>query len=401
MAWKDQLRPASFRDVPFQVEADDMTAGRRVQVFEYPQRDKPFTEDLGRAAREINITAYVIGPDYLSARDALLQAIESPGPGTLVHPWYGTLQVVARPGRVTHSQQEGGMCRFSLVFVESGELEFPTAKTSPGDQSRKAADMMSSTAVDDFAAIFSVDGFPSFVSVDALDKFSAALNVVQGVSGRAGGILQSPVSGLIGELSRFASNPRSLAQQVMGLFSQGRMLSATVSGWFGSGHAANQRALSVVTASVLAYPPVPAPSLLLSPSRQQISINESAINALMRRALLMQATSMIADMDLPVYDDAVTLRRDLVHALDTESLTATDEVYQALQTARVAVYQDVTGRLSSASRLIQITPVEPVPALVLSYDLYEDISRDGEITSRNRIKHPGFIPAEPLKVLAS
>lgn len=34
MAWKDQLRPASFRDVPFQVESDDMAAGRRVQIFE-------------------------------------------------------------------------------------------------------------------------------------------------------------------------------------------------------------------------------------------------------------------------------------------------------------------------------------------------------------------------------
>lgn len=44
--WRDRLRDASFRGVPFSVDDDDASFGRRVQLHEYPKRDKPYTEDL-------------------------------------------------------------------------------------------------------------------------------------------------------------------------------------------------------------------------------------------------------------------------------------------------------------------------------------------------------------------
>lgn len=58
------LRPASWRGVPFQVDSTDMGAGRRTQLHEYPQRDKPWVEDLGRAAREVAFDGFVTGADY-------------------------------------------------------------------------------------------------------------------------------------------------------------------------------------------------------------------------------------------------------------------------------------------------------------------------------------------------
>lgn len=400
MAWKDKLRPASFRDVPFQVESDDMTVGRRVQVFEYPQRDKPFAEDLGRAAREINIPAYVIGPDYLAARDRLLAALEAPGPGTLVHPWYGSLQVIAKPARVTHSQDEGGMCRFSLVFVEAGELQFPAAKSAPGVKTALAADKLKTSAIADFAKKFSVDGLPSFVSDDAVAKLSGGLGELKSIAGRVGRILQSPVDGLSSELGSLVRTPAGLAGQVMELFSLGNGLAATVAGRFGDGDAANHRAVSGTVAAVSSFPPPVQPVATVTPARQQMIDNADAVNALLRRGLLVQATSMVADMPLPVHDDAVALRRNLGRALDAESLTADDELYQVLQDARAAVHQDIGARLDGAARLRLVTPPEPLPALVLAYDLYEDVARDGEIAARNKIRHPGFVPAEPLKVLS-
>ena len=90
--WRDRLRDASFRGVPFSVEDDDASFGRRVQTHEYPNRDKPFTEDLGRAARRLTVNAYVIGDDYADKRDRLIAAVETAGPGTLVHPQYGEMQ---------------------------------------------------------------------------------------------------------------------------------------------------------------------------------------------------------------------------------------------------------------------------------------------------------------------
>ena len=61
----DKLLPASFRGVKFFIEKAELSAGRRTQVHEYPLRDKPFVEDLGRATRTITITAFVIGSDFI------------------------------------------------------------------------------------------------------------------------------------------------------------------------------------------------------------------------------------------------------------------------------------------------------------------------------------------------
>lgn len=49
MTWKYRLQDASFRGVPFKVEEESAGTGRRVETHEYPNRDKPYTEDLGKS----------------------------------------------------------------------------------------------------------------------------------------------------------------------------------------------------------------------------------------------------------------------------------------------------------------------------------------------------------------
>jgi prophage DNA circulation protein len=43
-------------------------------------------------------------------------------------------------------------------------------------------------------------------------------------------------------------------------------------------------------------------------------------------------------------------------------------------------------------------PAETVSALVLAHALYGDALRSGEIVERNRVRHPGFVPATDLQV---
>src|SRR4051812_46874435 len=92
--WIDRLVPASFRGAGVKVDKAEREIGRRTVTFTYPQRDTPFVEDLGLHPRVFSIDGYVGGRgDYFPERDALIAAIDTPGPGTLVHPYYGTLQV--------------------------------------------------------------------------------------------------------------------------------------------------------------------------------------------------------------------------------------------------------------------------------------------------------------------
>ena len=399
MPWQDQLQKASFRGVEFQVEADDAAFGRRVQLHEYPQRDKPYAEDIGRRAREIGLTAFLIGPEYMAARDRLLAAIEEPGPGTLVHPWYGQLTVVVKDDgcRVTHSRDEGGLCRIQLAFVEAGELAFPSAASAAGAQTLLAADGMQELAIDEFAESFSLDGVPAWVSADAVATAASMLETLE--SALSTGVLANPVGTLLDGIDTLLATPTSYAQRVFGLFAKGAAIVQSVNRFADFSTLNFMRALSAVRSHAL-FGKSSRPAVL-TPSSKRMYDNRDALAVLTRRASLVQAAGMTASMPLPVYDDAVALRRETLAALDAEAVEASDTAYSALVDLRANVHRDMTARLRDSARLRELMPREIVPAIVLAYDLYEDPAREPEIIARNRIRHPGFVPAEPIKVLSA
>jgi prophage DNA circulation protein len=385
------LRPASFRGVPFQVEGTDIAAGRRTEPHEYPKRDKPFVEDLGRSARELSFEAFVVGADYVAQANALLAAVEEGGPGSLVHPWFGTLTVsIKDPARISFSTALG-YARVSLSFIESGELAFPAAGDATTSQSRIAAVNIENAAVDDFASVFTVDGFQDFVTTDALASINDALDQVSGATVGGADLLgyAATAQAALGTALGLLGDPAALGQSIAGALGVSG-LSTTAQRW-------GQLAATLVRlAQSISVPSAPT---VYTPSRQQAYENAVATNALVRQVLLAQAVGATSLAPATVYDDAVLLRNGLAAALDVESLTATDATYAALQDARGTVWRDLTERSRSGARLTTRTLPETMPALVLAYDLYEAADRDGEIVARNAVRHPGFVPPAPLKVL--
>ncbi|BAO88912.1 DNA circularization protein [Caballeronia cordobensis] len=406
MAWKDKLQPASFRGVPFEVESDDGAFGRRTQVHEYPQRDKPYAEDLGRATREINITAFLIGADYIDARDKLLEALETAGPGTLVHPWYGELKVSLKDtARVSHSIAHGGMCTVQLSFVESGDLAFPAASTSLGSKALESADRLQEVSAADYVEKFDVNGKPSAVFDDALKTLNDGLDMIDSSTSTIKSILEHPMQFIKDRAKTLIPDALATADAVYGLFKRGESVLDSVEGLFGGGGASSRNAdvVAGLTALSRAFGDLAAASTTTStsPTRLQSAANAAAINNLFSQALLVQAVGMTTTMDLPIYDDAVAVRNDVTSALDSASLTVSDPVYVAMQDARTAVYADVTSRLAQSARLKTIESLTVAPGLVTAYDQFEDVAREAEIVDLNKIRRPGFIPAEPIRVLSA
>src|SRR3546814_21041436 len=81
------------------------------------QRDDAYVEDLGKRPRQFEIDCLVIGDDYMSERDKLLDAVETAGPGTLVHPYLGSIEAECVDCRWRETTEEGGMARFRFTFV--------------------------------------------------------------------------------------------------------------------------------------------------------------------------------------------------------------------------------------------------------------------------------------------
>jgi hypothetical protein len=152
-----ELVAGSFRGVPFRTTAAQMHVGRRNVVNEYPQRDQPYVDDLGRRARRFVVDAFVIGDDYLDERDELIEALEEPGAGELIHPRYG-IRNVSVDGVVTvrESPDKGGVAQLSITFVEDTANTFPepsrtrcrtsrTRRTRPTTGCRTASPMRSTS----------------------------------------------------------------------------------------------------------------------------------------------------------------------------------------------------------------------------------------------------------------
>lgn len=133
-AWRKWLQPASFRGARFHVEAGGKESGRRIVVHEFPKKDMPYAEDMGRRAIEFTVRGYCIqypfdatssmSPlymmDYTIPRNILIAELEKEGVGKLQLPLLPPLTVVCQRYRLTEEEARGGYCTFDMGFVEYG-----------------------------------------------------------------------------------------------------------------------------------------------------------------------------------------------------------------------------------------------------------------------------------------
>jgi len=394
MSWRERLPldQASFRGVEFYVKKGDTQIGRRTAIHEYPQRDDAWPEDMGRLARRFTIEALVTGDDYDQWRDELITALEEPGPGELVHPYYGRRQVsLASPARISESAtDEGGIARFSLEFIEAGDNTEPSARVDTADAVDAAADDAEAACLDDFCVEFSLDGLPDFADLSAMSQVQGLIDDLAAI--RSGmlpdmSVLTDFLSAgklLSGGLASILRAPVDLANRILGLVAGVRGLAtaplaaiAALRKLFGWGKAES------------AARPVP----LTTPSRRAQARNVAAVNSLVQRAAVIQAVRASARVEFTTYDQAVALRDELVDALDTVADVAPDTVYPSLVALRSALVRDVAARGASLARLGTTVLPGTLPALVVAHRVYGDATRDGDIIDRNpAIRHPGFVP---------
>lgn len=391
MAWRDRLKDASFRGAAFQVETHDHEFGRRGETHEYPLRPKPWREDLGRMARQYRVEAFILGDDYDQARDALITACETQGPGTLVHPYLGTLNVAVLRGRVRETLAQGGRASFDIEFVEAGDDVNPGAITDTAAVTVLRADDLQAAAATDFSSGFTVNALPDFVPAAAGDivgnAVDAAERAVRGLTGSGSALFGfiTQAEALRTQVLTLANIPAQLAGQVQGVFQTIRTLANTPRDAL-----AALRPLFDFGSGFPAIAPV-------TPARAAQAANQAALVGLVRQAAAGEAAQCVAQIDFTSYQDAAGIRDDVADLIDGVALTAgdagDDQAYDALLALRLAVIADVTARGASLARIFAYPHLVVEPALVIAQRLYGDATRDLEIVARNDIRHPGFVPA--------
>jgi prophage DNA circulation protein len=401
MTWRENLRQASFRNIPFKVDTAETSGGRRIVTHEYPNRNTPYSENLGRKAREYQIQAYVIGDNYQDLRDRLLDAIELRSePGVLVHPTLGTLKVLCKDYRLRYDNHEGGLEYFDLTFVEAGENVNPDTRQFTAEAVKGAADEAVNEIKSVFAAIVTPNGLPEFVAGDILldsEDLADQVTLAAGIGARdpeQTAVLLEDVITFRNDLPEFIQEPATLADTVAGLILRVRQVYPSAMTAY--------RAFRNLLAFGDNLPTIPQTTT----TRRQQAANREAFVSLVRQASLAGMAQSITAIDFDSYDSAVAVRDEFTDFLDREIIalgsTDFDRAFQQMETLRTAVVQEVTQRAANLERIKTLTLASTLPALVVAYDLYEDAARDDEIVKRNRIPHPGFLPpGTPLQVLTA
>lgn len=124
------LLPAAWRGVRFHVADSDHEVGRRVLLTYFPGIDMPAVDDFGRFAGPIRVAGLYCGPDYIAVAAALAAAFQTPGIGTLLHPWLGEKLVVCeQPAVIRFADRRLGLVTFDASFTPIGGGYLPVVST--------------------------------------------------------------------------------------------------------------------------------------------------------------------------------------------------------------------------------------------------------------------------------
>ncbi|UHG95296.1 DNA circularization protein [Pseudomonas sp. 7-41] len=429
--WRDDLLPASFRGIKFLIEQAAVPVGRKGQLHEYPQRDEPFFESLGKQSQVHKVSAYVIGDDCFERRDKLLEALEKEGPGELVHPWLGRMLVDVGECDLTHSRTEGGMARLELTFYPSKPRKFPTGTANTQQQVVKSSESLLGSALRRYKAAMAVVDKARINLIGLRNGLSNVYTIIQrqfapflGIFTNLSGFIQSLVNSPSALSALFSSYFSDFSTS--GLFRTGvnRTSSSTEQAGNAAGTVTAPSYRSSVAVASQHVEAVTSINTIPQASGADTTAAAQAVANLVQDSLLVQVALIISEMpvatqpvsvestpsidhqavqpverpEVPVADDVIELRDALSEAIWEASLKADPEHYQALNTLRQALIKHLTAVAASGVRLVNITPAETLPALVLAYRRFGDATRAGEVVQRNRIQHPGFVPAVPLKI---
>lgn len=412
IAWLKQLRRASWRNVPFQVDTVDISAGQNTVLREYPFQDLPTVFSMGTAAEEIKFSAYVIGDDYLDQLAKLRDVLK--GDGVLIHPTQGSIRCYFH-GKYTIKEapaSQGGIARLDLTFIRAEERRYPVAKENSTDKMLDDAANAKKSLLDRFNENFDLSELTGWSLDDIKDGMRGALDTVWDVvSIPSAGMsyfnnlvrqfITNPtneifsIAGVVSNMVQSVMRiPESLSSnQALSMFKNIRSLWSkppspkTASSYQTSGVTISSSAGQKLD-KALTLPDTP----YQTPTRQkQVKAMES-LKDLFEGMATISAVEAIAQVELDNYDQVTALRQDFNQQF-TQLLRRGVADHDVLLKLHTSVLNDLRERSKDLARVMTYTPATYQPVIYISYRLFGTIKYADEIMAMNpHIRNPLLVP---------
>ncbi len=410
MSWRDNLRDASYRGVPFKVLKISTDVGRRNILHQYPFKDEPYLEDMGQDADVYNVTGYIVQNkknnfDYFNERNALIEVLKAPGPGILVHPWLGDITVgLQGKARMEESFTEGGIARFVIIFVLAGLSVSPAKITDYTEKVSKQADRVQDSMGTYVADVYNPDG-PSYIKASALSTAQAGIdmltNIITTISNTTKEI--TTLGGLRTKLETAVGLGTTLASTIKQAFASfSNILTAFESmGFILASLSLVDFGVSSDSSDVSIYGGTLVPVSETTDLRSREADNQELITNFYRVGGVAEACRAAATISYNSHVDIHNIMTLLVDEIDQllntmGSNPINDELYDSLRELKPLIIAALESKGSALPDVRNYTVANDIePSLVIAYDLYKDINRESSITDRNKIimLHPGFPPS--------
>ena len=357
------LLPALWRSIPFEAREVGRETGRRLVTHEYPNRDEPTNEDMGRKARRWKLQGFVLGEGAPAIRDLMIRACEAKGPGPLLHPTLGLVQARCDSLSVKESVDGGvNVVEFTFDFVEAGSV-FSVGTILSVVALAKAAAVTLACAI-----IYSTHGSSAR---DQTDRAATLSGVAGKFVDRAG------ADAFHASMDRVGRDAASLASDAPAAATAWQAAFVTIT------NAADLRAVAAALQPVF------------------IAAQAAPLDALISLSALSAAAAAAGNDTYTTWDDAIAVRDDLAAQFDGAALLITDaDAYAALLDLKGAVVAAISDEAVTLPRLRPLFVMRSIPALALAFDLYGDADRAVEIVTRNNQSDPSAVAGD-LRVLTA
>jgi len=392
MAWLDNYRQAKFRGISFFVPSSETAGGRRGAIFEFPKRDTPFIEDMGRKARKFSIDAIIVGDDYMQIRNDLIQALEKKGSGKLVHPYLGTLDVFCTDYSFRETSNEGRMVSFTISFAESGLLQFPnTIIDTTTNAALKKRNALQKAKLNYMNRMLDLKRARRPISTQwdlMFDTVEFGLTVLNDAKKTVSSVssYQRDLTNLFDKLKSAIFDDDFLSDSFLNLMTFGTNEDDEAP-------ADETNAKNQLDEMKLMFDFAPLqtiteddPSLIFADFYQFNSV----INAL----------GLMTIIEYDSVDESQEIKQGIFAKLDEIMLSIDDdELYDSLYDLQTAVTQDLEIRVNELPRLTEYIPIISLPALVIAHELYGNIDEEQDLVDRNHVSNPNFVPgSQPIEV---
>jgi len=379
---------AAFKGVPFIIRTSETTIGRRLVPHEFPLKDIPFTEDMGRRLRVFTVQGRLLGANYLTERDNLLFVCEEEGVGELIHPFFGLIQARCETIKFSDDVTITRKVDFSAVFLETGELTFPIEKPDTQGAVERQVDVNLRDLKTPFERVYDeILSKPLVFSSGALESLNQGYDAIEAAK-------QVEAIG-----PTFTRDLKSFRIQAAGIITSGASVFDSIISLVTFGLLDNEDRNDEID-DVSSFRGLN--TLLDHESDVEVPSNSSKeIDKLIQASAVITMALNTSRIAFRSATSAREVRNVILAKIDQIVLDGvSDQVSQNYEQLRAVVVQDIDVRSITLPQLKVIRPIKTIPALVLTHNLYGEITRVQDIIERNKIEHPGFIPGgEPLEVL--